>query len=146
MDYADLSLKQAAEVAGVSVATMRRKRLQLQAVGAVCEPDGWHVSTAHLAAVGLLDRVTAEQQGVSTMAPPLIPPQGEIEALRGRLAEAEKRAAIAEAVAAERLVTIEAQRQALRLLEAAPQTQEPVPVVSEEDGELKRRRWWSWRV
>ena len=155
MDYGDLSLKQAAEVAGVSVATLRRKRARLQEVGAVCEPGGWHVSTVHLAAVGLLDQ-SAQKTRLEPVNERLRDSvERELEALRERVVEAEKRAAVAEAVAAARLEVIETQRQVLRLLEAAPSSasqaskeasarEEPDAAPRASAPAPQARRWWGW--
>jgi hypothetical protein len=74
-----------------------------------------------------------------------------LEALRTKLVEAEKRAAVAEAVAEERERIIAVQAQALRMLEAPkPTVQEPPAPLSEPVAdaakaiplEPTRRRWW----
>ncbi|WP_456510314.1 hypothetical protein [Arthrobacter sp. TE12231] len=74
-----------------------------------------------------------------------------LEALREKLVEAEKRAAVAEAVAAERQRIIAAQEQTLRMLEAPKQAvQQPAPVSEAAAGpdqatppEPTKRRWWT---
>lgn len=54
-----LSLAEAAKVAGVSESTIRRRRGKLLSVGAVKGYQGWQITYQQLAAVGLLDSVTA---------------------------------------------------------------------------------------
>lgn len=54
-----LSLAEAAKVAGVSESTIRRRRGELLSVGAVKGSQGWQITYQQLAAVGLLDSVTA---------------------------------------------------------------------------------------
>ena len=48
------SMKQAAEVAGISVSTLRRRREDLIAAGADISPDGWRVPMTALVACGLI--------------------------------------------------------------------------------------------
>ena len=47
-------MKRAAEVAGVSVSTIRRNRSRLEACGAKISPDGWRVPRSALVASGLM--------------------------------------------------------------------------------------------
>lgn len=47
-------MKRAAEVAGVSVSTIRRNRSRLEACGAEISPDGWRVPISALVASGLM--------------------------------------------------------------------------------------------
>lgn len=117
-----MGLAEAAKACGVSVSTLRRKRTDLEAHGAAQTATGWHIPITALIALGLMERVT----------PPPAPDTphdgvtGELEALRAKLAAAEQRAAIAEAVAAERERMIQTQAMALRMLEA---TKAPAPAV-----------------
>jgi septal ring factor EnvC (AmiA/AmiB activator) len=79
---------------------------------------------------------------------------GELDALRVKLAEAEQRAAVAEAIATERERIIQTQAMALRMLEAskapahAPSDIRPdTPASSHRDNQETpipgaRRRWW----
>lgn len=47
-------MREAARVAGVSVSTLRRRRDELTAAGAVIDPNGWQVPITALIAVGLV--------------------------------------------------------------------------------------------
>lgn len=136
-----LSLAEAAKACGVSLSTLRRKRPELKELGAAETAKGWQIPVTALITLGLMDRVTAPLHDTPTvpavkgvMTPPVETPVDapsvELEALRkeqaellARLAEAEKRAAVAEAVAGERERIIQTQASALRMLEAKA----PVP-------------------
>lgn len=117
-----MGLAEAAKACGVSVSTLRRKRTDLEAQGAAQTATGWRIPVTALIAVGLMERVTpppatdTPHDGVT----------GELEALRAKLAAAEQRAAVAEAIAAERERVIQTQAMALRMLEA---TKAPAPAV-----------------
>lgn len=50
--------KRAAEIAGVSVSTIRRNRSRLEACGAEISPDGWKVPVSALVASGLMKPTT----------------------------------------------------------------------------------------
>jgi hypothetical protein len=132
-----LGLAEAAKACGVSVSTLRRKRPQLKDLGAAETAKGWQIPVTALITLGLMDRVTAPLhatpaappvKGVTT--PPIDAPNDapseELEALRAardelreKLADAEKRAAVAEAIASERERIIQTQASALRMLEAS---------------------------
>ncbi len=122
-----MGLADAARVCGVSVSTVRRKREELVQYGAAQTAKGWQIPVTALIAVGLMDRTTAPGEPPSSDAPdapydapvdtrsePLI----ELESLRSQLADAERRAAVAEAIAAERERIIQIQQASLRMLEA----------------------------
>lgn len=117
-----MGLAEAAKACGVSVSTLRRKRTDLEAYGAAQTATGWHIPVTALIAVGLMERTTPP--------PPHDTPndgvKGELEALRAKLAAAEQRAAVAEAIAAERERVIQTQSMALRMLDA---TKAPAPAV-----------------
>lgn len=162
---------EAVEVTGKSRSTLHRKREMLRQVGAHQDAAGvWSIPVSALVACGLLDAPdTRKSVSDTTVRPPndtrVTPPDDtrgseEVEQLRRALAEAEKRAEVAEAQAAERDRLIEAQSRALALLEARrPVTSEP-PVtradeprpeetdVSVEHGKVSTglfqsaRRWW----
>jgi hypothetical protein len=149
-----MGLAEAAKACGVSVSTLRRKRPDLEAYGAAQTAKGWQIPVTALIALGFMERVT----------PPPSPDApndvltGELEALRTALADAERRAAVAEAIAAERERTIQTQAMALRMLEASkppatptPTTttqpaESPSPAPSKEDPKhAPKRAWWPFR-
>lgn len=128
-----VGLREAARVSGVSVATVRRRREQLIELGATVQPSGWVIPIPALVGVGLLDRVSPPDtdstsrgdtvHGTPSVSPPGIPvdiPSPEVEELRREVAELRRRAEVAEAVAAERQVTIDAQAMALRAIADRP--------------------------
>lgn len=124
--HATFSLREAAEVAGVSVSTMRRRKAALQEAGAIISDTGWQVPMTALIAAGLIagegagPERTEDQPGKD----------GETARLHERIAELEHqvselrhRAETAEAIAAERQQTVdvlrvanETERMALRML------------------------------
>jgi hypothetical protein len=162
-----LGFAAAAKACGISESTLRRKRPELLAAGAVQTPKGWSIPVPVLVQLGLMDRTTApdpvkphDSPAVSAQGPVTTPATQShleplLEALRDKLAEAEKRAAVAEARAEERERIIEAQARNLRMLEApkpasqeqpAPesreQSPEPVPTAGTSTQEAPKRRWW----
>lgn len=133
-----LGLAQAAKACGVSESTIRRKRPDLLAAGATQDSRGWRIPIPALVELGLMDRTTPPdtpetpsfvvQEAV--MEPPVQSPlEPLVEALREKLAAAEQRAAVAEAVSAERERIIEAQAQTLRMITAGPSAQEESPAA-----------------
>lgn len=119
-----MGLAEAASACGVSVSTLRRKRIQLRELGAAETARGWQIPVTALITLGLMDRVT-EPPSHDTPPDALT---GELDALRSQLAAAERRAAVAEAIAAERERVIQTQAMALRMLEASA----PVRQVADE--------------
>lgn len=113
---------QAVEVTGKSRSTLHRKREMLRQAGAHQDAEGvWRIPVSALVACGLLDTPETSRRGVSDtgMRPPRETPQNdELEQLRRALSEAEKRAEVAEARAAERDRLIEVQSRTIALLEA----------------------------
>lgn len=123
------------------MSTLRRKRPQLKELGAAETAKGWQIPVTALITLGLMDRVTAPPQATPTTStvkgvttPPIDAPNDapseELEALRAaqaelreKLADAEKRAAVAEARAEERERVIQTQASALRMLEASAPAQ-----------------------
>lgn len=161
-----LSLAEAAKACGVSLSTLRRKRPELKELGAAETAKGWQIPVTALITLGLMDRVTAplhEAPSAPTLKGIITPPADaprdapleELEALRkeqadlrDRLADAEKRAAVAEAVANERERIIQTQATALRMLEAGAPAPRPVDdmmdnnadqVIPENVSELENR-------
>lgn len=51
-------MKRAAEIAGISVSTIKRHKSQLEECGAVLSPDGWKVPISALVASGLMRSTT----------------------------------------------------------------------------------------
>lgn len=128
---ATFGMKRAAEVAGVSVSTIRRNRELLREHGAVLDPDGWKVPMSALIASGLMRRTTPPDQPASTSRGSETPTKDQVpehvrelerelleERHRRELAEERQRAA--EAVARERGEALEDVRAAMRMLTAGP--------------------------
>ncbi|MFD5716052.1 hypothetical protein ACFWHW_37770, partial [Streptomyces pharetrae] len=125
---ATFGMKRAAEVAGVSVSTIRRNKELLREHGAVLDPDGWKVPMSALSASGLMRRTTPPDQpatgaqgaaGTATeddVHTRLRELERENVELRHRAElEAERRRS-AEVLAHERGEALEAERMALRML------------------------------
>lgn len=156
-----LGLREAADRATVSLSTLRRKKAELIEAGAVVTETGWQIPISALVRLGLMDRVTGgapHTPGTDTPsdspanASATVAEPAEVEHLRERLAqterravEAEQRAAVAEAVAAERDRIIEAKDQALRMIEARPMPAPPPagpsgpPPTSSPETQTRRR-------
>lgn len=141
------SMKQAAEVAGVSVSTLRRRRGDLVAAGADISPEGWKVPMTALVACGLiagegsgaLERPIRPQphletdQVLATQAKQVEELTNQIRDLEHEVSEWRRRAEVAEARAEERgraldalQVANEAERMALRMLTAGNSNQGPI--------------------
>ena len=142
------SMKQAAEVAGISVSTLRRRRTDLIAAGADISPDGWKVPITALAACGL---ISGEGPEAASRPAPVTPRSEEgheasrqsrqIEELAAQMRELERdvnewrrRAEVAEARAEERGRALDAlrlanetERMALRMLTAGTAASMPTP-------------------
>lgn len=149
-----MGLAEAASACGVSVSTLRRKRGELKELGAAETARGWQIPVTALITLGLMDRVTeppshdAPSDGLT----------GELDALRSALADAERRAAVAEAIAAERERIIQTQAMALRMLEGSKPPATPTPTAPIEPAEpappaprredpqhAPKRAWWPFR-
>ncbi len=140
------SMKQAAQVAGISVSTLRRRRTDLIAAGADISPDGWKVPMTALVACGL---IAGEGPEAASRLASVTPRPGEgpkasgqsrqLEELTAQVRELEhevgewrRRAEVAEARAEERgraldtlRVANETERMALRMLTAGPSPAAP---------------------
>ena len=136
-----VGLAEAAELCGLSLATMRRRREALMEYGATTDGRSWSIPISALVALGLMRPTTApDPQPQEPQEPQETPElQQELKELRAALAAAEQRAAVAEAVAVERERLIEAQAKTLLMLEGMarthaheeqPATVEPEPVVA----------------
>ena len=127
------TMKEAADVAGVSVSTLRRRRTELEKAGATITSAGWQVPMTALIAVGLIQGEgvgTAPQTRPST--PSAQPSEGSentgrllerVRELETEVQEWRRRAEVAEARAEERRRALDAlqianetERMALRML------------------------------
>lgn len=145
------SMKQAAQVAGISVSTLRRRRTDLIAAGADISPNGWKVPMTALVACGLI----AGEGPEASRSAPMTPRTEEgheasgkirqIEELTAQVRELERevgewrrRAEVAEARAEERgraldalRIANETERMALRMLTAGTSTPPPTQPAQE---------------
>jgi Tfp pilus assembly protein PilN len=132
---ARLSFRRASEVFDVSRPTLCLKARKIGKITAEKDESGaWLIEESELARlykrrVPLPGKGTDELSSQNRALPDSlnIPEQAEIDRLKEQLAEAEKRAAVAEALAQERAQHIED----LRLMLPAP-------------GNRTRRKWWPW--
>lgn len=135
------TMREAAEVAGISVSTLRRRRSELMAAGAVIEASGWQVPITALIAAGLVpgegDYPPRTQSpaiaGAESSAHPAPEQEAAVQQLQGQVrelteqvAEWRRRAEVAEARAEERGQSLESlrmanetERMALRMLTGA---------------------------
>ena len=146
------SMKQAAEVAGISVSTLRRRRDDLVAAGADISPDGWKVPMTALVACGLIagegpqlaERASRPEprhedgQRDAEQAQQLEELTAQVRDLEHEVSEWRRRAEVAEARAEERgraldalSVANETERMALRMLTAGTSVQAPASRVEE---------------
>ena len=139
-----MGLAQAAKACNVSVSTLRRRKEILLQAGATITEKGWQIPIPALVSLGVLASTTAppEASPEAAVEPPTTPPSetpgsqalAVVETLRSKLAEAEMRAQVAEAIAAERERIIETQAMALRMLEGGTVgTHSTVPPVQVPD-------------
>lgn len=127
---ADLGLKEAARITGISLSTFRRRRDDLRNAGATQHADGaWSIPVHTLVTLGMLDKVSPTEP-VSPKPPERpsdSPTWDQMASLRGQLSEAEQRAAVAEAIAHERGSALEDARRAMRMLETRTVTPGETP-------------------
>lgn len=113
---ATFTMREAADVAGVSVSTLRRRRTELEDAGAVISTEGWQVPMTALIATGLI-----KTEGPGREEPPQTAAHdettqdveellSEINELKEQVAEWRRRAEVAEAISRERGSMIEAMR------------------------------------
>jgi len=146
------SMKQAAQVAGISVSTLRRRRTDLIAAGAEISPDGWKVPMTALVACGLIagEGPEAASRPTSTTPRPGQAPETaersrqleelttQVRELEREVSEWRRRAEVAEARAEERGRALDAlraanetERMALRMLTAGTSTATPMQPAPE---------------
>ena len=146
------SMKQAAQVAGISVSTLRRRRTDLIAAGADISPDGWKVPMTALVACGLIAgegpeaasrpaSVTprlGQSPGASGQSRQLDELTAQVRELEREVGEWRRRAEVAEARAEERgraldalRIANETERMALRMLTAGTPTPPPTQPAQE---------------
>ena len=127
----NLSLREAVKHYDVSRPTLQKALKSGKITGFQDGQGHWTIDPAELARVyhprsteaGNMAKPEQDKLATENIALP-----GEVDALKAQLAEAEKRAAVAEALAQERADRIAD----LRRMLPAPDT-------------AKKRRWWSWR-
>ncbi|MDN6460821.1 winged helix-turn-helix domain-containing protein [Brachybacterium sp. JB7] len=142
-----LSLAEAARACGVSVSTVRRRLTRLTEHGATRHATSWRIPISALVAEGMMPRVTPpDTSSHDTVTRSMTrhrdtPSDTSSQDLQEQLAEAEKRAAVAEAelrgaraLVDEKQHTIDAQAHALRLLEP------PRPALHPQAADLAARR------
>lgn len=122
-----MGLAEAAQKCGISVSTLRRRKDVLVAAGATVSDKGWKIPIPVLVSLGFLAGTTpppATRHDTAAQPATVSPADGphaaalvELDSLRARLADAERRAAVAEAIAGERERVIQVQATALRMLE-----------------------------
>lgn len=133
-------MREAARVAGVSVSTLRRRRDELTAAGAVIDPNGWQVPITALIAAGLISGEGHHADDNDTPAAAAVTPGGDpgvevrvreleqrVQELNEQLHHWQRRAEVAEARAEERARSLEvlrianeSERLALRMLTTGP--------------------------
>lgn len=121
------SVNGAAKLTGFSVPTIRKRLPELKRAGAVMSGESWAIPLSALHTVGLMSKVessTPERVSNQVTGQTFYPEtRQEIEALRAKLSEAEKRAAVAEAIAEERRQALERADRALMMLETSTKPQ-----------------------
>jgi hypothetical protein len=120
------SINGAAALTGYSLPTVRKRLPELGKYGAVQIDGRWQIPLSALHAVGLMSRVTSNPVSKENAGALDSETISELDALRGQLAEALQRAAVAEAVAAERERALERADMALRMLESRAGPVEPL--------------------
>lgn len=130
------TMREAARVAGVSVSTLRRRRDELTAAGAVIDPNGWQVPITALIAAGLISGEGHHADDNDTPAAAAVTPgagvrvrelEQRVQELNEQLHHWQRRAEVAEARAEERARSLEvlrianeSERLALRMLTTGP--------------------------
>lgn len=113
---ATFGMKKAAQVAGISVSTIRRNKERLRECGAEISPDGWKVPMSALVASGLMRKRTPSEHLVENLQGPQHGPESseQLHELERQVLELRHRAELAE----ERQRSAEERAQAARELAA----------------------------
>jgi hypothetical protein len=132
------SINAAAKLTGYSLPTVRKRLPSLIEHGAKQVEGKWKIPLSALHGAGLMMRVTSNDDSQDSGNGLHSATTSDIETLRARLAEAEQRAAVAEALADERQRALDRADLAMRMLEAraAP--------VAPQTGAGERRGLFSW--
>lgn len=158
------SMKQAAQVAGISVSTLRRRRAELESAGAVISSEGWKVPITALEALGLMEAsppkayrtaepAPQENPSVLQQSEELVQLRDQVLRLQDESRELRHRAELAEAIARERAEALNAERMALRMITAGSsssassvESTEPqapsTPHKTPEATSFSRGSWW----
>jgi DNA-binding Lrp family transcriptional regulator len=107
----------AAKMTGYSLPTIRKRLPQLEKAGAVQIDGRWRIPLSALYACGLMSKVEGFSKATSN--PLHSETVNDIETLRAELAEALRRAEVAEAIASERAAALERADRALLAIEAS---------------------------
>lgn len=138
------TLNGAAKLTGYSLPTVRRRLPALQKAGAIQREGVWQIPLSALYAAELMSKRVSNDtpndggQTLDTRTP------NELETLRARLTEAETRAAVAEALADERLRSLERADRALLALEQRltdPPSVTAAPTEPQPAAQRPRRGW-----
>jgi hypothetical protein len=113
------SINAAAKLTGFTIPTIRRRLPELKRAGATLRDNRWSIPLSALYAVGLMSKVEPIDESKpdnKVSSKDLL--SETIDDLRQKLAQAEQRAAVAEALASEREKALERADRALLMLEA----------------------------
>ena len=144
-----LSQAEAARACGVSTATIRRARQSGRLANVQPDPaGGYRIPLPSLIDAGLMDRTTPPPGDTATTTTPAPDTGDTVAELRQRLAEAERRAEVAETRAEERGKALDDARLALRAL-GAGNGETNMPAIRQSSNAdtgvpavKRKRRWW----
>jgi hypothetical protein len=142
-----VGLRQAAELCGCSIATVRRRKAGLIEHGAVQTKDGWRIPVPALVTLGLLDRQSPPDKSVSPRSgnAKVTPDEvSEVARLTALLAQEHTLRMVAEAIAEERGRTLEHMRAIAAAPAPAPAGPIPMPAAPSADP-APVRHWWLFR-
>ena len=130
------TINSASRLTGFTIPTIRKRLPELQRAGAIQTGKSWAIPLSALYSAQLMVKVESKELSPVADQNLLSMTSDEVKELQAQLAEAKQRAALAEAIAAERKDTIEIMRKAMLMLEAA------VPRVPVEASAVVPRRGW----